>query len=209
MTALERFNALSDTDKQEILNKHRELYDNWYDSVYEMFTDDMSVIGISVGDMYFSGFWSQGDGASFEGNVYDWDKFLHACGYADEVLADHAADCFRFASIRGGSRYSHSRSATYSVDLPLPLDADDRDLCPFPDDDLRAVVWSTNMSKYDSYKLEEEFTDKFIDCMDDLYDRLEKEYEDLTSDESILANLDANELLEDAIEDHLSQKEPA
>jgi arginyl-tRNA synthetase len=56
---------------------------------------------------------------------------------------------------------------------------------------------------YDSSSLEQEFIEAFKNHMRELYNRLETEYEHLTSDESVLESLDANDMLEDLINDHM------
>lgn len=47
--------------------QERELYDQWWDSVYEDATRMGALLGIRVDEISFSGFWSQGDGASYIG----------------------------------------------------------------------------------------------------------------------------------------------
>jgi hypothetical protein len=53
---------------------------NWYDPIIEAFIEDMDSIGLNIdtSSVQFSGFWSQGDGASFEFDARDCDneKFI-------------------------------------------------------------------------------------------------------------------------------------
>jgi hypothetical protein len=58
----------------------------------------------------------------------------------------------------------------------------------------------TNLSKFSMRDLSEEFITVFENHMLDLYKQLYQEYEHLTSDEVVLEALEANEILEDAIE---------
>ncbi len=54
---------------KDLIDKYRDVlvgHGDWYESVYEHFKEMMSVIGIRVDKVYFSGFWSQGDGACFD-----------------------------------------------------------------------------------------------------------------------------------------------
>ncbi len=53
----------------ELIEKHRDINvdHDWWDCTYDHFMEDMKQVGITVKDMRFSGFWSQGDGASFTG----------------------------------------------------------------------------------------------------------------------------------------------
>lgn len=91
MTALEdpRWLALSKERRDALLEKHRNTnikHVEWWDGVYEQFvesctekgirvdTHDVQTVGgktIAKPSVYFSGFWSQGDGACFEGRVDD------------------------------------------------------------------------------------------------------------------------------------------
>lgn len=64
-----------------VLEKNRDInidYDGWYESIYEDFKEDMSLKGIEVSKIYFSGFYSQGDGAIFEVDRLDIIDFLKA-----------------------------------------------------------------------------------------------------------------------------------
>jgi len=76
------YNELSDEAKERAFNdfKNRELYDNhWAHHVLEDWVERLEDVGIDteVYDMHFTGFHSQGDGASFEGSI-DLKKFLEA-----------------------------------------------------------------------------------------------------------------------------------
>lgn len=64
------FDELSDTAKEKARDWYKEdgLGYEWWDSVYEDAKTVAALMGISVTQFYFSGFWSQGDGACFEGN---------------------------------------------------------------------------------------------------------------------------------------------
>jgi len=73
---------LSDEAKERAFNdfKNRELYDtHWAHDVLEDWVERLGAVGIDteVYDMHFTGFHSQGDGASFEG-VIDLKLFLEA-----------------------------------------------------------------------------------------------------------------------------------
>jgi len=71
------FNELSEDAKENAREKWREFgvaYE-WYDSVYDCFIEVCSILGFDVDykNIYFSGFCSQGDGASFTGS-YSYSK---------------------------------------------------------------------------------------------------------------------------------------
>jgi hypothetical protein len=183
--------------KQKLIDKYRDININndWWEPVYDFFTEDMANLGIRVDEMYFRGFWSQGDGACFEGSVSDWPVFLAKHGTDNPVLADHAKKHFSFGCTHRHFYY-HENSVSYDCDLPIPDSSSDihfaEDYSPYPVDDLRTSAWLSVLNQYDSTKLEDEFQDIFRSHMQDLYSRLEDEYEHLTSDEAVWEAVVAN-----------------
>jgi arginyl-tRNA synthetase len=202
----ERFNDLPARVRDEILDKYRDINTghDWWDGVYDLFKTDMEEIGIEVDRMYFSGFWSQGDGACFEGMVRDWPEFLTSLGYTCPALLDHAAAQFRFYVTHRGHHY-HENCTHFNVDLPLPEHDEDQyfidGYCPHEPGSLHEATWMVLINGYTHSSLEEQFIEAFKNHMRELYNRLETEYDDLTSDETVLESLEANDLLEDAITD--------
>ena len=206
-TPRERFDALPEDLKDKILDEHRHWnteHIDWWDSVYEQFKHDMDAIGIQVERMYFSGFWSQGDGACFEGCVCDWELFLKSVGYTDAALIKHAASYFGLRVTHFG-HYYHENCTSFGSDIPLPRHDEDEDFIddysPHERGSLQEAVWLALLNGYSGESFEREFTEAFKDHMRDLYKRLEEEYDYLTSDEAILDSLEANDQLEDAIND--------
>jgi len=65
------------TDKEVanvIINKHQDInvdYDDWNNDILEFFSEKVETFGfeVDIDDISYSGFWSQGDGASFTGNI--------------------------------------------------------------------------------------------------------------------------------------------
>jgi hypothetical protein len=209
MTPIERFNALPARRRDEILEKHRnwnvEHFD-WWDEVYGVFKSDMAEIGIEVDKMYFSGFWSQGDGACFEGSVDNWPKFLASLGYADPALITLADTGWRF-HVEHRGHYYHENCTSFSVTLNTLdcHDADDeedfaRHFSPYKSD-IQTAAWMALIAEYKREDLEEQFTEEFKRHMRDLYSRLECEYDDMTSDEAVLDSLDANDMLTEIIDE--------
>ena len=100
-------------------------FDGWYDSTIEDFCDNICPhfgLDVSYKDVAFSGFWSQGDGASFTGNFYLSDvvpaDLKAACPTEVELhqLAEELAELAEaHPEIQGkvtrmSSRYSHSNT---------------------------------------------------------------------------------------------------
>jgi hypothetical protein len=57
------------------------------------------------------------------------------------------------------------------------------------------------IADYKRLDIEEALEEAFKSHMRDLYSRLEAEYDDLTSDESVLSSLDANDMLDEIIDE--------
>jgi hypothetical protein len=189
-------------NKEQLIEKYRDInfYDNWYDSIYESFRDDMLLHGIKVDEIYFSGFWSQGDGACFEGSVYDWDLFLQSIGYTSKALIQLASDNWA-TSVKHRGYYYHENCTSFDHEWHLPKPDGNLDDELFIDyfsrylpDDVRGMVWLSMLKTVDYDKLMEAVEDAFRDHMRTLYRTLEAEYEYLTSDEAVWEAIVANEL---------------
>lgn len=185
----------------EKFREHNIIHD-WWDSTYEGFTVDMTAVGIDVDKMYFSGFWSQGDGACFEGRVTDWELMLQSIGYNDPVLAKFAQDNWTFYSTHSG-RYHHSNCMSFNDPLEGTGETEEWLISVYgpekDDDDLRNRVWAAKLTQFDFEQIHNELCEAFKSHADDLYKMLEDEYEFLTSEECILESLNANDILEDEV----------
>lgn len=213
-TPIEYFNRLNSPDKQKVLDNNREINvpDYWWEGGYEDFRKNMDDIGVYVDNIYFTGFWSQGDGACFEGCVSDWDLFLRSLGYTDAALITHAKEAFSF-SVRHSGHHYHENSTHFEADLPLPEhDEDDyfiTTFCPHESGSLHEAVWMAGINKYSTSSLWLEFTDAFKNHMRDLYRTLNDEYDYLTSDAAVLEALDANDMLMEAMDSLNEENENA
>jgi len=77
------FDELSKEAQEKAIEKNREINTegwDWWESVIDDFTKEKEDIGMTDIDCQFSGFYSQGDGASFTGKVSDNKKFLDSIG---------------------------------------------------------------------------------------------------------------------------------
>lgn len=209
MTPLDRFNALTKRQRDEILDKHRHWnveHIEWWDVVYDHFKHDMSAIGIEVERMYFSGFSSQGDGACFDARVYSWGDFLPSIYRADPALISLAEQAWVFRVEHRG-HYYHENCTSFYSDMACPSDYCYSELDEFVHayspykTEIQDAVFLANLQGYDYDTLKDEFEEEFKRHMRDLYSRLEIEYDDLTSDESVLASLDANDMLTEIIDE--------
>ena len=185
--------------QQALIDRYRDINTDheWWDSTYECFKERMEAIGIEVDQMYFSGFWSQGDGACFEGQVSNWGLFLKSLGITNGVLVEFARDHWAF-SVKHRGHYYHENCTVFDADMPNPDGEDDEwfieRYSPYEVNDFRSVAWLAVLKEFDFSSMEKTFRDAFKDHMRQLYKDLEAEYDDLTSDEAVWDSIVANEL---------------
>lgn len=163
-----------------------------------MFKEAMMNRGFYVDSIQFSGFWSQGDGASFSGHVDHFAAFWSAHGITmplvQEMLDQGHTNTLSLWCVTERSMYVHSGTMTTQDGFHL----DD----PAFDHPLERAAWE--MKKVAA---EQEWTDFvarsiviFRDHANQLYRDLETEYDYLTSDEQVLESLIANDSLEEQLE---------
>ena len=187
----------------EVLDEHREInvHDKWWENVYDEFREDMGNIGIDVDRIYFSGFWSQGDGACFEGSIDSWEAFLPTIGYNHPVLIAHALAYWTWRTQHRGNYY-HANSVNHDDETEEPYgfcndEAFVHYYSPYPENDLRSTAWLAVLKTFDYDQIRSDIKEALTDHMNDLYKRLENEYEYLTSDEAVAETIMANDLYEE------------
>ena len=173
--------------REKIIHKYRDInvdYD-WWQFVYDDFKQLAKSKGFEVNKMYFSGFYSQGDGAMFEGRLDDIN--LVVTNYADmfrfdvdkrilNLINKGIISVYWNVTHRGHYYHSHCSDKNFSVEFN---------------------GWG-KCSNFDNiqYHLDTiEFTleEIYHDLCHQLYKDLEAEYESLTSDESVSETLRMNE----------------
>lgn len=192
-----RWAKLPSKRQEELLGEYRgvNVDHDWWDFLFEDFTNRCAAqgIGVSAGDIHFSGFCSQGDGACFEGYVNDWAKILDAIK-RPELLDLAEEHCWRY-NVYSRGRYSHSGTMSGELNAELPENPYDEE-----EDPLRFTAWNlaNPMTQCDLDELESDLLAHFRGLADDLYSDLEQEYDYFTDDEQvvdwILDNLDDDEL---------------
>lgn len=198
-TTVYRLEELSATAKEQARAWFREggcLDDCWFEFVYDDFERICAILGVELDtrpvrlygggqrrkpSIWFSGFWSQGDGACFEGR-YNYardavrrireyaptDSELHQI--AEELQATQRRNFYRLsATITHRGRYYHEQSMAIAVARDT---ADGQDL---------------------SHDAEEAVTEALRDLARWLYRRLEREFDYQTSDEAVDEAITINE----------------
>lgn len=216
------FEELSPESKQKAIEKQQDINvddDEWWEYTIEAFIEDMQELyGVDVeeGDVKFSGFYSQGDGASFTGEVGDVKKFLEkALNYPDmEYLnmgkqKEENAELVTLLSDLGELgydtreklrpeditiRFTRSRSSNHVHENTVGADVEIEETPESWDSD-NEFNWTDYHEWKDS--LEEECTIWLRRECKDLYRKLEDEYESLQEDQAVVDTLLANDYLFD------------
>ena len=176
------FDELDEDAKETARSWYREgAFDyEWWDSVYEDSKTIGALMGISVDRIYFSGFWSQGDGACFEGS-YEYAKgAVNAVkDYApkDTTLHQIARDLQNIqrpafyqlsANVKHHGHYQHAYCTDIDVHRPSHFD-------------------DVSESEQDG------IAEGLRDFMNWIYSRLKDEYEYMNLDEQVDESIQANE----------------
>lgn len=168
-----KYQDLPEERKEQERQKYREhgLGYDWWDGVYDYAKETATKFGLDIEDIYFSGFWSQGDGACFTGMLR-----FKACDESE--LPEE---------VRGIYQTLHEVDSLIKI-----LDRDER-----------LYAYITTIGNYrgkstiqlGSYNVgaeddivaahEEGIEEALYDYSQWIYRTLEKEYEYLTSDETI------------------------
>lgn len=167
------FDELSDKAKENACQQIGDSMtsdDLWYEPVLEDFIEHAASYGLEVDEenIRFSGFWSQGDGASFTCNNIDVVKCLHALGIEIKEGNEKAVHDYIDASIeRVDWHYCHENTVVAKV-FPYSYEFE-----------------GENSDYIDSLAemLEERLEDLKDDLCSDLYRDLEREYDFLHSEE--------------------------
>lgn len=176
----------------------------WYECVFEDFHAEMSTCGVEVEDILFSGFWSQGDGACFSGNVYDWSKLFDAMGYCrkEDAVLYRLADEHWSAHWWHRGHYYHEGCVHFAFDSAetgAGYSCPDAFVSHYAPNDieegtLQATAWAAALSQYDPDAICEHVEGFMKDKMRELYKRLEDEYYYLTSEEVVWETIVNSEL---------------
>lgn len=150
-------------------------------------------MGMDVDKVYFSGFWSQGDGACFEGTwrasdvkvdklkeYAPQDKELHRIVNGLAELAKEYPDGYFKVKHRG--HYSHSRCTSFDVELPCEQEEE----LEYDSPEYKALQVKLG-------KDEDTLIELARDFMDWIYQTLEKDWDYQDSDEQVDEAIRVNE----------------
>jgi hypothetical protein len=189
---LYKFDELSKEVQDKVLSKNRDInvHDDWHEFIIEDWINEtIPSKGFDATRIYYSGFWSQGDGAMFE---YDGIKDDLLKEFVDNILigTEHLSPMRKqwilnnvSVSVSGKHRghYYHEGCCSHTI----YWEVNNGDL-----------HWSTTfhqwlMSFADDF--EWFLRDKYNDLCQELYRTLEKEYDYFTEDEQVAETLRVND----------------
>lgn len=180
-------NELSPIAKAKALDNNRHYcteYDDWYSFAIKDWELELATQGFNDAEIDFSGFSSQGDGASFTATV-DVQAQLKGRSKALPLLTklSHLSELIQECTIyRIDRHYSHENT----VSIQILLD----------DERVEATIAEHNRKQFDDEisLLENLIIDDARNEMKKIYKALGAEYDELTSDEHVEESLTINEM---------------
>lgn len=187
----------------------------WWEDVYEMAKEDGIEKGFMIDSIYFSGFYSQGDGASWTGRI-DIRKWLDA--YAPDTIGVAVVKHLittgwieEYINVRTSGRYSHEGSMDFGEvevhgvlhdsvggvergDFDIPNDGS-----IFAGMDLIDVIELCNTDENNPYRisnlaeLDYDMQESARNYAKQIYAQLREEYEYLCGEEMMLDHFEAND----------------
>lgn len=151
------------------------------DWVLENETEDLEALGLENVEISFSGFWSQGDGASFTARVNDIPAFIKAIGIEDEILPKALAafeEVYEMGIVRTDSRYVHENTVRFEIE-----EIDDTELVVMSGFGLGDITIDLN-DTLEEIGLEAKASSWVKSKCREIYRKLEKAYEEEFSDEA-------------------------
>lgn len=151
------------------------------DWVIENETEDLEASGLENVEIAFTGFWSQGDGASFTARVNDIPAFIKTIGVTDEILPKVLAafeEVYEMRIVRTDSRYFHENTVRFEIE-----EMDDTELIlmsPFGIGDITVDLDET----LEEIELVKEASEWVKSKCKEIYRKLEKAYSEEFSEEA-------------------------
>jgi hypothetical protein len=166
------------------------------DWVIENETEDLEALGLENVEISFSGFWSQGDGASFTARVDDIPKFMKSIGIDTSDILDKALkaipDVYDMYIVRTDSRYVHENTVRFEIenidDTELiimtgfglgDITVDLNDILVGIDFEVKASKWVKEKSREIYDKLEKAYGEEFSeDAAEEWADQWEIQFDE-------------------------------
>ena len=178
------FDELAPEVQNKVVDKMNDIniWEDWHECTLEYYKDVLASSGFEQADIHYSGFWSQGDGASFDAKC-DIEKIIAKLISKDpenkkfkRLIKLANAGIVALAIETNSTHYCHERTRSIVMERYLCFDSSKhkrlKDLC------------SDFVVKAEELRLE---------LCNNIYESLDKEYEYLTSKEAIVDAIKSND----------------
>jgi hypothetical protein len=150
---------------------------DWFDFVYEDAKTIAAIMGIEIDKIHFSGFWSQGDGACFDGRYK----------YAKGALKALKETCPLDTTLHDLCQRLQDLQKRYFYEITANISCNDRYMRTSGDYDINGRF------SFDIPDVVIDGIDQiFSEFADWIYKQLESTYDYITSEECLLENAEAN-----------------
>jgi len=183
------FDELSPEAKERAIENERSSMDEsmgdwWYEPIIEGETEKLESEGFEDIDIQFTGFHSQGDGASFTGRVKDMKLFVKGT-LGMKNIDDRVLENIEISIVRTYTRHVHENSVRFEC----KVDDEEEDIVLF-----RAAGLNIKISIPDQCQKIEEVGGPWVRSRcKEIYSRLNKEYDSYFEDDHIIADIKAND----------------
>ena len=177
------FDELSAESKEKALEKYYDInvdFDEWSFYLIDEVKAELESFGFEDVDINYSGFWSQGDGASFTAQLHDIQKFLKSQKLSNKFrMVFNCANDISANVVRNTNHYYHENTINADVNC-------------YNAENFLSIKQADKL--YDQLsEFEELLTDWARDYSADIYGKLYREYQNLTAEEQIIETFRANE----------------
>jgi hypothetical protein len=166
--------------KEKVLDKYHDInvvFDGWYVGVYEDWIEDLKNYGFEDVKIYFSGFWSQGDGACFISKDINLTLLAEKLNFSTReinIIKALQEQGYIYSELTHNSQYYHEYSTCFVIY-----------------DGYTRATWKRILKIV--ARLESAIKNLIIRLSKGIYRDLQKEYEYLTSENAILETLEIND----------------
>jgi hypothetical protein len=181
------FDELSEEAKQKAIQQVRESdypYDYWDDDILDNWKEKLENLGYPDAEIAYSGFWSQGDGASFTCTNVNVEMFLERQEQTNFkrllhlIKKEHVEVDTATVKRDKYHYYVHYNTITANVSLYFTNER----------------VFSTHPRIEEIFEeVENAIQQEIINLSQEIYSELNKEYDSLTTDEAIIGEIKAGE----------------
>jgi len=155
----------------------------WAEPILEGFHEDMEALGLTDIETSYTGFWSQGDGASFTARVYNADNRKFITEALGLKVLDEVAENLAISIKRISHHYSHENT----IEGYVEVDGDDE-----VEKDMGTGMIITISVEDSAESIEEAVTKWARSRSKQLYNDLETAYNEQFKEENIIEDLEAN-----------------